>query len=128
MRKLLSPRPMARRLVAGAAALLFALQALALVGAAAARASGAFGAGVSATRCVGASDDAPITRHGAEDHCLQCASRETPGPAAVEPSKTRVFVPFGVRWSIWSRDADSARAPPLGWASSWSSRAPPFPS
>jgi hypothetical protein len=123
MRKLISPRPMARRLVAGAAAFLFALQALAFVGVAAARVGGVF---VDETRCAGARDDAPIPRHDSDDHCLQCASREAPAPA-VEPSKTQVFVPFSVFGSIRPEDAISPRAPPLGWASSWSSRAPPIP-
>jgi hypothetical protein len=118
---------MARLLVAGAAALLFALQALAFVGAAAARGDGASGAGVSESRCDGARDDAPITRHAADDHCLQCASREAPAPA-VEPSKTRVFAPLAVHGPLWSNNANSPRAPPLGWASSWSSRAPPIQS
>ncbi|MBY6241141.1 hypothetical protein [Methylosinus sp. Sm6] len=118
---------MPRRLIAGAAAFLFALQALALVGAAAARAGALFGAGVSETRCAGAREDAPLTRHGVEDHCLQCASREAPAPA-VEPTKTKIFAPLGARGSVWTTNANSPRAPPLGWASSWSSRAPPFPS
>lgn len=118
---------MARRLVAGAAALLFALQALAFVGAAAARVGGIFGVGASETRCAGERDDAPTTRHGADDHCVQCASREAPAPA-VEPSKTQVFAPLAIRGSLWSNNANSPRAPPLGWASSWSSRAPPVQS
>lgn len=125
MRKTPAPQRMARRLVAGAAAFLLALQALVLIGAAFSRVDATPGSGVFETRCAGgARDDAPITRHGAEDHCLQCVSREEP-PLAIAPATTPVFIPHCVQGPVRPRETRSPRAPPLGWASTWSARAPP---
>ena len=91
-----------------------------------ARAHGAAAPGLSASAlCAAArdSDGAPVTHHIGEHHCVLCSDRDAE-PAALAPAAAPVALrPDGVA-SIGAR-ALSPRAPPLGWASSWSSRAPP---
>ncbi|HEY8065548.1 MAG TPA: DUF2946 family protein [Methylosinus sp.] len=125
MRTVSSMRGTARRLLACATVFLALLQAVALLGSMA-RAHGAASAGLSSSElCAAArdSDGAPIAHHIGEHHCVLCSDR-TAEPPALAPATAPVGLrPDGVA-SIGAR-ALSPRAPPLGWASSWSSRAPP---
>ncbi|MBG0810782.1 hypothetical protein IY145_15525 [Methylosinus sp. H3A] len=125
MRTVSSIRRPARRLLACATVFLALLQAVALLGSAA-RAHAASGPGLSASAlCAAARDsgDRPIAHHIGEHHCVLCSDRDAEPPAVAPAAAPMLVRPDGVA-SIGAR-ALSPRAPPLGWASSWSSRAPP---
>ncbi|WP_166143447.1 hypothetical protein [Methylosinus sp. RM1] len=114
-----------RRLLACATVFLALLQAVALFGSMA-RAHGSAGPGLSASSLCAAirdSDGRPIAHHIGEHHCVLCTDRSVEPPALAPIAAPLPLRPDGVA-SIGAR-ALSPRAPPLGWASSWSSRAPP---
>ncbi|TDX60610.1 hypothetical protein EDE12_11951 [Methylosinus sp. sav-2] len=117
----------ARRLLACATVILALLQAVALFGSIA-RAHGdvGFSSALSASAlCAAArdSDGTPLAHHAGEHHCVLCSDRGAEPPALAPIAAPLSLRPDGVA-SIGAR-ALSPRAPPLGWASSWSSRAPP---
>ncbi|WP_157235074.1 hypothetical protein [Methylosinus sp. LW4] len=117
----------ARRLLACATVILALLQAIALLGATA-RAHGAIGLSPTLSAdalCAAArdGDGAPLAHHAGEHHCVLCSDRGAEPPAIAPIAAPLLPPPNGVA-SIGARGL-SPRAPPLGWASSWSSRAPP---
>jgi hypothetical protein len=126
MRAFSSKSCAARRLLACATVALAILQAVALLGSTA-RLSGTLAAGLSAGELCAAArdaDGAPIAHHSGEHHCVLCPDKDAP-PAAVEPAAALLSLRRTVTGGLGAR-VFSPRAPPLGFASAWSSRAPPL--
>jgi hypothetical protein len=120
-----SMRRPARRLLACATVALAILQAIVLIGSAT-HASGADASEPSAREFCAARGDAnsaPLPHHSGEHHCVLCSDKDAQ-PPAVEPAAA-FSPPRRVAAARLGDGASSPRAPPPGWASSWSSRAPP---
>jgi hypothetical protein len=68
----------------------------------------------------------PAHEHGSTQCCVLCGARDLDGvalPAVTQERET--IAPLPALVAVEGRSAEAPMEPPIGWASSWSSQAPP---
>ncbi|GEM_PF-1663133 len=128
--------PSARPLVAIVVALFVVLQGLAAIGASLAHSSRGDGGTSFVTSFFGATcaadthggDRSPAPGRDHSQCCVLCGARNFDGASfhGVAQGAVAITLPSRVLVSIARRFDDAPDSPPIGWASSWSSQAPPF--
>lgn len=125
----------ARRIVAGALAIFVILQGISTIGSAVARLAHRGGEmslvasllGVTCTVNAPDPGHSPAREHGATQCCVFCGARDLTSAAlpALAP-QSESLTPASARAAIERLPGDTPVDPPIGWRSSWSSRAPPL--
>ncbi len=125
----------ARSLVAGVVALLIVLQGLAAIGSSFARSvygggEASFVASLLGPNCAvdaHSGDKSPAQERGHSQCCVLCGVRDFDGAALPGVAQiSEAIAPLQAPVSIERHFADSPTESPIGWASSWSSQAPPY--
>jgi len=125
----------ARPLVAGVLALLIILQGLAAIGSSVARSAHSGGETIVVVSLLGATcvadaqgdDHSPAPQRGHGQCCVLCGARDFDGAAF--PGVARIcdaIAPMRTPVSIDRHFVSAPNHSPIGWASSWSSQAPPI--